>query len=481
MLEPHATRAGIVDLPGAGVPADRGLASLGLMMQLAGRTSGALAALIASILLVESRAHRHAGWVVLAIALCVARSQLHRIAGRDLVYGRRTADGEIGRPFDGMRAYVGFGIGHAIGIGLIAATELGATTSTAAGVAAALALWPIALAVMLQQPRFRRLEAAIPLGEDRGLEGASILMTVLGACGVLSTGALVLVLGALPHRALQHGWDAMLVVVFLVLLVRSCLHVRAGLAGLCETSFDRPGELAARYASFGVVSAFCVAGVLSLLAMSERLAPDGMVSVAVLCWLLVIWPMTVKRYFHHRQFAELLAGDRVIHRRAPDAGLTGLGWLLAGHATVVAALLILELTVQRHGAGRALDNLLWLTRPCTGRSATSLGVTAAVAVVELCAATALLRMSDHRREIATIYALAAGAVALTVAWPMARGLGRHGIDLRMVFPLIPAAVQLVIPSATLVLVHRALAPVARARFRRPQVGLNRPWPGPSRW
>jgi len=465
MFESHEPRSGIVDLPSAGVPADHGLASLGLLMQLAGRASGALAALIASIVVLESRATRHAGWFFFAVALCIGRSQLHRVAGRDLLYSRRTPEGGIANPFHATRTYVALGIGHAIVIGLVAATQFGATSRTVAGIVAALALWPMVLAVVLALPRFRPLRAGIPLGEDRGLESASILMTVLGGCGVLSTAAIVMLLGELPSRHLQHGWGAMLMVAFALLLIRSCLHLRVGLAGLRDTSFDRPGELASRYASFGVLSAVCVGGVLALLAMAEQLPGAAIASVIVMCWLLAAWPVIIKRFFNNRQFAELLAGDRVIHRRAPDAGLTGLGWLLVGHAVVVVTILILTATVQDHGMGRALQNLLLLTGPVVGPSTPELGIASGIVVLELLAAAVLLRMEDYRRVIATMYALVAGGVALATAWPLVRSFGRHHFDLRMAIQLIPAAVQLVVPAATLVLVHRVVAPAARAHYR----------------
>lgn len=464
MFASHEPRTGVVNLPTAGVPADHGLASLGLVMQLAGRTSGALAALIASIVVLESRVHRNAGWLVFAVALCIARSQLHRLAGRDLVYSRQTPEGAIADPFRAMRTYVVFGIGQAIVIGLVAIMQFGATPRTGAGIVAALALWPMMLAAFMQRPRFLPLHAGIPLGEDRGLEGASIVMTVLGGCGVLSATTIVLVLGGLSRRHLQHGWGAMLVVVFTLLVIRSCLHIRAGLAGLRETSFDRPSELAARYASFGVISSVCVGGVLALLAMSERLAPEAITSVTVLCWLLAAWPVIVKRYFHHRQFAELLAGDRVLHRRAPDAGLTGLGWLLVGHAMLVAAILILAVSIEPRGAGHALGNLLLLCDPVVGRSTVDLGLAAGIVALELSAAAALLRMSDHRRAIVTIYALVAAGVALAVGWPLVWRFSHHQEGLRML-RLLPAAVQIVLPVATLMIVRREIAPVARARYR----------------
>ncbi len=481
----HPAPAEVVSLPSPGLPADHGLASLGLVMQLAGRTTATLVALLASLAWIDGRfAHRgsHNGWLGLGIALCMVRSHLHRAAGRDLTYGRRTAEGTAADPFDAMRRYVGFALGQAVAIGAIAARVFDQPWPAAAGITAALALWPCALAVifyfryrshrsLVQSPR-----AGLPLGEDRGLEGASLVMTVLGAYGVVSTGGIVVMLGALSPHHLEHGWGVMLLVVFALLVVRSSLHIRAGLAGLrgssSQPSFDRPGELAGRYAAFGVISAFCIGGVLLLLAMSERLTPDAILSVAVACWLLITWPMIVKRYFNQRQFAELLAGDRVTHRRAPDAGLTALGWLLAGHATLVAGVLIVQVTGYPRldpQLGRAADHALVLSGLAVGRWwLIDAGLAAASVVLELTAAAALIRMSDQRRAITTIYAVFAGVVALRPAVPVLASLGHH-LSIWSVIQLLPSAVQLVMPVAALVLVHRAVIPAARAQYRSPGV------------
>jgi hypothetical protein len=357
-----------------------------------------------------------------------------------------------------------FGAGHAVVLGLIAAAVFDQPGRTVAGVIGALAAWPAMLAVVRRLPWLCPLRAGIPLAEDRGLEGAAIVMTVLGACGVLSTGAIVVLVGALSPHQLRHGWGVMLVMVFGVLIVRSSLHVRAGLAGLRDSSFDRPGELVGRYASFGVISAFCVTGALLLLAMSERLTPEAIAGIAVTCWLLVTWPMIVKRFFTQRQFAELLAGDRVRHRRAPDAGLTGLGWLLAGHAVLVGAGMLVAATAPLPNgalAGVAAAAPLAITG---GTAAPELGVT--VLALELATAFALLRMSDSRRAIATIYALVAGGTALAVAAPVVGALA-HRPDPWLAIRLLPCAAQLVLPAATVLLVHRAVLPAALARYRRP--------------
>ncbi|HEX3473475.1 MAG TPA: hypothetical protein VHT91_00465 [Kofleriaceae bacterium] len=480
--------AEVVNLPSPGLPADHGLASLGLVMQLAGRTTAALVALLASLAWLDGRLDRygasHTAWLGLAIALCIARSQLHRVAGRDLAYGRRWTEGD---PFDATRTYCVLALGQAVAIGAIAARVFDQPWPAAAGITAALSLWPCALAVIFyveyrSRPlRVEPLRAGLPLGEDRGLEGASILMTVLGAYGVVSTGGIVVMLGALSPHHVQHGWGVMLLVVFALLVVRSSLQIRAGLAGLRDSSFqrsfDRPCELAGRYAAFGVISAFCVGGVLVLLAMAERLTPDAILSVAVACWLLITWPMIVKRYFSQRQFAELLAGDRVTHRRAPDAGLTALGWLLAGHATLVAAVVILQLTGHpRLGPqlGRVTDHALVLSGLAVGRWwLIDAGLAVASVVLELAAAAALIRMSDQRRAITTIYAVFAGVVALGPAVPVLASLG-HQLSIWTGIQLLPSAVQLVMPVAALLLVHRAVIPAARVVDRTPRRSDRQP-------
>ena len=66
------------------------------------------------------------------------------------------------------------------------------------GIAGGLAVWPLTLAVLLALPRFRRFKDDLPLTEDKGFEGASILMTVLGLCGAIGTGTVLLVLLDLP-------------------------------------------------------------------------------------------------------------------------------------------------------------------------------------------------------------------------------------------------------------------------------------------
>jgi len=462
----HASRespAGLAALPAAGVPADHGVASLGLVMQLAGRTTGALGALAGALALVAAQPPPHAGWFWLALALAVARSHLHARAGRALsTVGAGPAD-----PFAATRRYAVFAIAQALALGWITLRVWHVPARLAAGIAVALALWPAVLASVAGLRRFSRLRGGIPLGDDRGLEAAAILMTVLGSWGALAAPAILLPLASLSPHHVRHGWSVMLVVVFALLVLRSALHLRAGLAGLREVSLDRPSELTARYAAFGVISAFCVGGVLTLLAMSERLTCDAIAGVAAVCWLLVAWPTIIERYFRQRQFAELFAGDRAPHRRACDGGLTGLGWLLAAHATAMAAALVVGVAAGPSGShldglGAAIARAWRVIGP--GAPGLRGGAAAALIALEASAAIALIRMSAHRRSIATVYAVIAGIAAALPGIAHVRALDHHAEPGR-VLALLPVAIHLVLPTATFVLVRRLTIPAARAWYR----------------
>ena len=63
------------------------------------------------------------------------------------------------------------------------------------------------------------------------------------------------------------------------------------------------------YSNFGVISSFCMGGALLLFAMSSALDLMGLALVCGVVWLLMVWPLTVRRFFSDRQFSELLAGE----------------------------------------------------------------------------------------------------------------------------------------------------------------------------
>lgn len=446
-----------IALPRPGVPADRGLSALGLIMQLAGRTAGAATVLYLSFLVFLPAPHPHVGAVLLILVSCGWRAHLHARAGRRLLYMHSDQ-----RPLATTLGYVQFALLQAIAIGLTAWLVFDVRGMRALGIAGAVAAWPVVLLILITTvaPVPAR---DVPLAEDRGLEGASLVMMVLGACGALASGTVLVARGALTRHHLDHGWGWITLFVFLMLLARSLLLLRAGRAGAPAASFDAPLSLLDRYAAFGAVTAVWLSPFLLMIGAMRGEPFIGAVATAMSMWLLFAWPSILKRFFQHRQFVELLDGARVLHARAPDAGLTALGWLLAGHAAIVisAVLLIAEL---RNGF---LARRLWSLEPALGGSRTAIAITLAVAALELVCAVALLQVRGQRRLIATVYAALAMTATSVLAWPLLHQLRRLPFDVELVMSLVPLAFQLAIPAATLVLVHRAIAPAAVARYRRP--------------
>lgn len=475
----------VVELPAAGVPADQGVSSLGLLMQLAGSVLAAYGALVAFIMLFMMRGRTSGAlWLFLVIGLCVARSLVHRAAGAELLYGRRRGfDGEITDPLAGVRRYIKLAIAHSIAVAALGWWKLDLPLSIAGGLGLGLAVWPLALLAISRGLRFSRFAVTVPLSEDKGFEGAAILMTVLGVCGLLALlTVLVFVLEA-GSGLLNQGIGIMLMLSLVLLIVRSVMHVHAGTAGLRETSVDRAVELANRYANFGVISSFCVCAVMLLFAMSTALSVMGFALVAGACWMLMAWPLVIRRFFSDRQFADLLAGDGAsLHRRAPDAGLTSLGWLLIGYAALGLTCLLPQLIVSG-GMPAQFEQLLAMSGPIGARS---MWWSAGVIALQAWAGWELLRMGPQHRIIAIAYAVVATAVTAYLMWPMMQmlgdlnKLGGGGRGTRaMMMSIGPVAIQLVLPIATLVLVNRNIAPAARARFRRPVAAAPAPDPIPG--
>lgn len=476
------THAEVVELPRPGLPADRGLASLGLLMQLGGGASAAGAILLAlvAILALREQGGEPPGtvsWILAAAGLCVARSLAHRAAGTQLLYGGRwRADGSPASPLGGVRLYIGIALGQTAVLALLARAALGLSAAEVLACCAGLALWPLVLTVLLESGALEPFEVQIPYGEDKGFEAASILMAVLGTAGLLAAGAILLAALDTGYAELVHGPGSIVIGALGLLLFRAWLHVRAGLAGLRETSIDRSVDLANRYAEFGVVSSLWSCGVLLLAAIANGLDVWGMALVAGLGWLMMLWPLGIRRFFSDRQLADLLAGARGAqhHHRAPDAGLTGLGWLLVGHAALTASFLVPQLLAGPELARPELArDARWLASLAAGIGDGSPWWSAAVIALEAWAGAALLRMSAHHRLIAVVYGAVAAIVTAAELWPLlARAeqeLSTSVLDSRgahVVLLVAQAALRLAIPVAAVLLATRVIAPAARARYRR---------------
>lgn len=463
---------GVVKLVDAGVPADHGLSSLGLLMQLAGSILAGYAAIMMLSMVFALRGSGQTMWLFLLIGMCVARSLMHRAAGSQLLYGNGQLSADGKRDYlGGVQRYIIFGATQSLAVGALMAGKFDLPMKFAAGITLGLLLWPATLFVIFQLPRFKRYKDDVPLTEDKGFEGASILMTMLGTCGALFSGALLFGMLEAGGALLKQGAAVLLVLAAAMLLVRSILHVQAGISGLRETSVDRSVELSNRYANFGIISSFCTGGAMLMFFISLMKGGGGdgaMIAIALvcgMCWLLLSWPLIVRRFFSDRQFADLLAGDEApIHRRSPDAGLTGLGWLLFSHAIFGGSFIVMSL-VGGDGEG-GMFNAMTAFGPSGFRS---IWFSVGLVVLQAWAGFELVRMSPQSRAIASVFGVVGAAVTLYINWPMLKMLkgmsgllGRGGAELLQVAPM---AIALVVPVLTLILVNRKIAPTARARFK----------------
>lgn len=453
-----------VDEPSyANVPADQGLSSLGLLMQLGGNLFAVFGILIAFYVTFAARGSGQVLWVLLLLGSCIGRSFLHRSAGTQLLYGRPGfAEEGANQRLAGVRRYIIVALVQTLFAGSLLAVKFNAPSKVAFAIMVGLAVWPALLGVVLLLPRFRRFMNDLPLTEDKGFEGASILMTVLGLGGAIGMGTFLLLLLELPRKALVRGPGVLLLLALVMLLIRSILHVQAGLSGLRETSVDKSVERANRYANFGVISSFCAAGAFLIVAMQGGNLP-GLVAVCALCWLLLSWPLIIRRFFSDRQFADLLAGpDVAVHHRAPDAGLTSLGWLLVAYAAYSASFLF-PMVLATDGGSRDVQQVLALGAGSAGMR--SIWFSVGLVLLQGWAGFELIRMSPHSRIVASVYGVVATIVTLYINWPMLEMMMNARVKVEQVLVFGTLSLSLIVPIATLALVNRKIAPTARARFR----------------
>lgn len=447
------------------VPADQGLSALGLLLQLAGTVFASLAAIgiVFAIAMVSehgSRSDADAMLMMLVLALSLTRSLFQRSAGTELLYGHG------GTHTAGIKRYIVAGLVHSVLMFMLITGKLHVPFRIAGAIGAGLAVWPLTLAVLLALPRFRRFSGALPVAEDKGFESASIVMTALGASGALLGCFVLYTMLQAGGRQLSQGPGVLLLLAVVLLVIRSFLHVSAGLSGLRETSVDRSVELANRYANFGVITSFCAGGAILLVSMSARFEVMTLALISGIVWLLIAWPLIIRRFFSERQFADLMATDQgASHRRAPDAGLTGLGWLLFAVAMMNASLLLPDLAIAPSDVKREMGQLMIAMGADPFHT---VWWNVLLVVLQAWAGFELVRMSSISRVLATAYSVVAIVVGTYLAWPMLQGLShvfRMGPQGMAMF--LPMALKLVVPVATLVLVNRKMAPSAQARFRSP--------------
>jgi hypothetical protein len=462
---------GPIGFADANLPAADGLTGLGLIMSLTGALCMVIALGMATIMMftmmLAAGDLRGAGTVILialtVIATSILRSWAHRAAGQRLLY-----DGP-GTPRSAMHRYFGCAALQTVLVTLTLASQ-DVPGKILAVLFVMLAGWPVALAIALAAGRFNALldEQTIPPGEDKGFEGAAILMVVLGLTGLLFGAVMAIsVLEEVgPLISLAPFVGLSLIAIMVMMIVRSAFHVRAGLLGVRQVHRDRAVEVVARYSNAAVLSGAVICGLLFLMTVT---ASEGrmegptilltLIAMIFLMWALTTWPTLIKRFFVERQFADLLVPGEAPHHRAPDRGLTTLGWFLFGQAVMTLSMGLPALLAGplQYGARDPMSAMLTLAQAGSRGQWWSIGV----AVLQLAAAWQLIRMRPNHKRLVTIWSVVAALVAVYIHYPMlqamvrSRGYGQVDVEALLGnLSFMTVAIALIAPIATLILVNR---------------------------
>lgn len=440
------------------VPPDRGLTGLGLVLQLGGTVGAALAlgagfAAFTTAIAARSRFEGGAGvsalWLLLVAAASVARGWTQRGAGTTLLYGD-------GPPLAGVRRYALVALAHTTLVMIWAVAKVGVAPRAAVALALALLLWPAVLLAIATAPWHRALRAGLPPTPDRGFEGAAILMVTLGTLGAMSMLlALVALLGH-PAATWVGAPMAFLMLSAIALLVRSMLHMAAGVRGLAEVHLDRAVAAVSTYASAGVTTSVAVGALLLLLAGVGGAGRQGVPVAASAVLLLLAWPLLIRRFFAERQFLDLLAhgGEPGAHARAPDHGLTTLGYFMLALGVAGVSLLLLRLVVIPGGVPWRAVGLGVSSMAPPGGLSPWWGLLPLALL--LAAAVELLRQGPAMLALALAWVVAALALAvldirLVLQATQPRGLLAHAVV------VLPSLTPLVLPIVCAVLVVRRAA------------------------
>ncbi|HEY4055161.1 MAG TPA: hypothetical protein VGM39_01090 [Kofleriaceae bacterium] len=432
------------------VPADQGLSTLGLLMQLFGTLFGVLS--LALIVLFFDLGDQHPWLLLIGFGVSAARAFVHARAGAELKSG-----------FAGVRRYIVVAVLHTAVIVALDLVGVGTSLRGALAGAAGLLVWPAALAVMIRMPRFSRFDAGLPLAEDKGFEGLAILMAIMGAVGAIQWGAMLIVLLFSLPDIIELGdiYAYLFFAAVTALFIRSYVHVSAGLAGVRETSFARSVKLGNRYAIVGFAVSMIVTGILVFVAIFEMPDFSLFAMIACACWMLFAWPLIVRKFVGERQLASLADDD--IHHRAPDAGLTGLGWLLVANGMLTLTFLLPNILAGSGSIG-AFAGITHVAAKVVLVEPSAMAWNLGICAVELWAGIELVSMSSRLRIAATAYALVAGAWAVIHTSPQMLSFEtmRH-LAPEDVMDYVPLATNLVLPVAALLLVRRRTVPRAEAQ------------------
>ncbi|HUH03130.1 MAG TPA: hypothetical protein VML75_14135 [Kofleriaceae bacterium] len=461
--QPRADAHGPVDLVGARSPADAGLSSLALLMQLVGTLGAVLFSVLSLLPIIAGGGAVLLFFVFISFAI---RGGCHRAAGTAMLHSAN--------PARAVHVYIGVALVHTAGMVLLLHRFVGDDLTTVLRNGLLLGIWPIALLVITLLPRFRRFfREGVPAAEDLGYEGVSVLMLLLSLMG-LSVGILIVItLGAAAGSALGSPAVMLPMGVLVFLVVRSAFHFRAGLSGV-RGLHHLGEEQGMRYVSLGVSSALVATCAAFLEGMMTGSALAGFIVAVLLGGMLLAWPMIVRRYYIERSFAVALAMDEApVLRRTPDAGLTALGWFLLGSALLGLANGVPEALFGDAETREALRDLgKFGIGNELGAELRSAWWHVGVSGLQLWAGIELIRMSDHHRIATLIFAGVSIAVTAYVTWPQLQALpdliasldAGAGVIARIAI-IGAVGMGLVLPIAAIALVVRRGNDTAVARYR----------------
>lgn len=441
------------------IPADRGLSGLGLIMQLGGSLMLAFGALIVLMPLMMPASPGMPRMTIFLIGvLSGIRSLLQRSAGAGLLYG--SAKGHL----YALKRYIIVGLVQSIVIFLLL-KKMSMPTDASISLLVLLCAWPLALGGMMMLPQFKTITHDLPHPEDMGFESAAVLMAIMGVAGSLVMALVVYAMvGSSAMRAEVPG--IMLILVSGMLLVRSVMHAKAGLQGVSGASTDKATQSANLYVQFGITSAIITGAVflLQMLMQSQRMGIEILIPVVLLSYVLIIWPTVLRSFFTERNFS-LILDDEKTTRRAPDTGLTAVGWLLFTFGALAFANGIGGLFVEDTGQAMQVTPLLAELSQLSGSSSQSPLWGLALGSFELFAGFSLITMLKNYKQIVTAYGVVASFATLYLSWPMLK-LFKESADSPMAMPFVYGSliIGLSVSVGAVLLVNRQESSDAKARI-----------------
>lgn len=426
------------------LPADGGLASLGLLMDTTGK---ALALVAVTYTIVALMAPTIPGMIALVALLSVGRSWVHARAGRQLVdEGPRGAGGL------GLYASVA-GVHTALCVTIVALNLPDPPILALALAAVMLMAWPLLLLLLARRPDIKAVVRAahqqerILVSEDRGLTALGILMVLGGVMmlAVWGAGALALLISG----ALKLGFFAVISLMLCGLFgVRAWFGFQAGRVA-ARTRDPQPFMQAFdRYNTMATISIALSALLIVVFGLFAGL--QGLLGALVVFPALaagLVWPRAIRQYAD-RMLPEVTFTDDPLPaiRRPRDAGLTGLGVVLLGISLPGLFMALVAFVV----AGSMFGQLGGLGEWADYRTVT----TSAVAFV---AGWCLFTMNARFQPAAVLYGVIASGLAV---WVGVETIGELQQQLAFAGPqlvllaVVQSVLALTLPLATLWLALR---------------------------